>query len=159
MANAPFGSLPANQDANQIPGTTLTDNASVGNTGETNSATQNASGGVVLTSGTVANVVSMSLTAGDWDLSGMVNFAFVSATQSGDTQAGASAVSANLPGSDYLIGNLPLRLTTTTCNASIVVPTQRISIAVTGTYYLVALANFSAGTCKASGIIYARRSR
>jgi hypothetical protein len=100
------------------------------------------------------------LTPGDWDVEGTATLKYTLATQSADGQAGFNNVTATLPGNDYYIGFNNTRQTTTTSNASIQVPKQRISLsAATTNIYLVVKATFSAGTCAAFGDMLARRVR
>lgn len=154
---ATFGSVAANANFSQLTGTATTDAASAGNIGEEIISAVGLGSGPSLTTATSANVTSITLTAGDWDISGQAVFEFASATQSGDSTASLSGVSATLKG-DNTDGYNGLRLTTTTAKQTIALPPERAS---TGgaNFYLVAQATFSAGTCKASGFIRARRVR
>ena len=155
-----FGSIAANNAtwASQLTGTVAGDDATAGNIGEIITASIGIGAGPSLTSTTPANVASISLTAGDWDVTGQVIFEFTSATQSGDSIAAISASSATLTG-DMTDGYNALRLTTTTAKTAIALPEKRFIQVGTLTRYLVAQATFSAGTCKASGYIRARRVR
>jgi hypothetical protein len=153
-----FGSIAANANFSQLTGTTAADDATAGNVGEIITSTVAIGAGPSLSTGSPSNVTNISLTAGDWDVSGEVVFEFTSATQSGDSIAALSPASATLNG-DIPDGYNGLRLTTTTCKTSIALAPQRFSQSGTLTRYLVAQATFSAGSCKASGIIRARRIR
>lgn len=138
-----------------LKGTTTNDNAATGYIGEYVSSTVASGSAITLTNATAANVTSLSLTAGDWDVSGVITFN--GAVTGSYSTAGISTTSAahqaypNSVDSPYL--------PTAAANASTVVPAIRISVASTTTVYLVALEAFSAGTAKAYGFISARRVR
>lgn len=139
---------------NGIVGTTTNNNANAGSVGEYVSAT---SGAVTLTTGISANVTSISLTAGDWDVHGYINFSAGSGDTITNTFSGVNSISASLPAA-------PLNWTTqfsTTQNTSIstFAPMQRFSLSATTTIYLVAQAGHSGGTATATGHIRARRVR
>ena len=116
---------------------------------------------VALTTATPANVTSISLSAGDWDIDGHVVFAGASATTAaGDLfSTGISTTSATLPtdGSEQPVG-VPA-VTTTSFKAGTSLIKKTISLSGAATVYLVAEATFSAGTMGAYGSIVARRVR
>jgi hypothetical protein len=137
-----------------IVGVSNGSNAASGSVGEylSNSAT-----GVSLTSGAVVNVTSVSLTAGDWDVSGVVTFVPAGTTTSTLQQVGTNTTSATFGplGTQVLSqGSFGSGLT-----QSYVVPTVRYSLAATTTIFLVAEAVFSTSTMTANGFIRARRVR
>ncbi len=139
-----------------LKGTMTNDNAATGYVGEYVSSTVTSGSAVSLTTTTVANVTSISLSAGDWDVSGVVGF-----TGSGYTltyvQSGTSTVSATL-GS---VGSYDSRNTVSSpaVNEEQVVPTQRYSLSATTTVYLVARASFTTAPLGAYGVIRGRRVR
>lgn len=141
----------------QTPATATNDNATAGNVGEIVSSYLNSGAGVAFTASTPANVTSISLTAGDWDVEGNLNMAGTTATVAGST-AGISIVSVTLPsdGSECYSGAI---YTAATVIDSITLPRKRISIASTTSAYLVAGIGVSAGTVNAFGGITARRVR
>ena len=153
-----FGDIAALQDMENFPGATNGNVAGPGKIGEIQETRIGSVSAVALTSGAAANVASVSLTAGDWDVTGMVTLKYTSATQSADGQAGLSGTSASLPG-DSLRGYDNTRQTTTTSNASIALPPYNFPSSGSQTVYLAAQASFSAGTCAAFGRITARRVR
>lgn len=159
MAAQTLGNTPASSDFSQMQGTVTNDSASAGAIGEIVSAFLSTANGLSVTSGTPSTVINISLTAGDWDVGGIMTFLFNGATQSGDSQAGISTTNNTLPATDGMIGFNNTRLTTTSCNVSVSIPPQRFSLAATTIVYFVAKANFSAGTCKACGYLQARRVR
>jgi hypothetical protein len=138
-----------------IVGTTLADSAQAGSDGEYITATAS---GVALTSNTGANVASISLTAGDWDVSGVVAIAPAASTTLSNSFGGSSTTSITLgplgtywqfaPGSTWTAGALAQTI-----------PTVRYNLSSTTTVFLVANAGFLVSTCTASGVIRARRVR
>ena len=79
-------------------GTTTNDSAATGNVGEFVTATVAVGAAVALTTATTANVTSISLTAGDWDVSGQVNFTPGATTSITVLQCGVSLTTATLAG-------------------------------------------------------------
>jgi hypothetical protein len=140
-----------------LPGVTTNSNAASGKVGEYVSSLVAVGSATSFTTATAKNVTSISLTAGDWDVYGNINFTEGSATVTVRT-AGISATSATLPtdGSEVENGTLT---TVTSGKMSITLPTKRISIASTTTIYLVGSTTFSAGTSSGYGFIGARRAR
>lgn len=138
-------------------GTTLADEAAAGSVGEviTNTGTN-----VSLTTAVSANVTSVTLTPGDWDVSGSVAFNGTSSTSTSRVVGGLSTVSATLPAQPYYyqhqygVGGF---VSATLPTGS--VPMQRINVSATTIVYLVAQGTFTASTLKATGVIIARRAR
>jgi len=112
---------------------------------------------VALTTATSANITSISLTAGDWDVQGNINFAGASATYTG-ASAGISTTSVTVPtdGTEVFSG---AQFTVLTATDGVSVPRKRINVTSTTTVYLIGRASFSAGTVGAYGSITARRIR
>jgi hypothetical protein len=124
-------------------GVTDGSDAAAGNIGEYLTA----SAATPLFSGASTNVVSLSLTAGDWDVSGDVQF-----VTSGGT---LSAVGCGIGGVTVLINaTFPAGST----NQLLATATRRYNVTAATTVWLVAVAYFS-GTVTASGVIRARRMR
>lgn len=141
----------------RITGTATNNNATAGDIGEVISGQLSSGAPTSLSNGTAKNVTSMSLTAGDWDVTGVVDYV-LAGTTSTKFQAGSSSTSATFGAQDTSV-NVPLILTTVTDTYSQIIPTTRFSLASTTTVYLVAQATFSAGTVDAYGTIRARRMR
>lgn len=144
---------------NGIVGTTTNNNANSGAIGEYVSSSVVQGSAVGLTTGTPANITSIILTAGDWDVSGNVVFLTDTATSYSIISGGISSVSATQPSSE-------LRGVFTEAGAvpgiallSVGVPTQRISMGSTTTIYLVSFSTFSVSTMSTFGTISARRVR
>lgn len=135
-------------------GTTTNDNAQTGSIGEY----QTASGsGTSLTSNTFANLTSISLTAGDWDVQGFMSFIPAGTTTVSNIQGSISLTS----GVTGAAGNgtvLSLGFGTGS-NQQISTPTVRVSLAATTTVYLVAASVFGVSTMTANSVIRARRVR
>lgn len=139
-----------------IEGTVTNASAGAGNVGEIVHSEVVAGSAVSLTTATAANVTSISLTAGDWDVRGNVNFAGASSTVTARS-GGLTSTSATVPtdGTEVFAGG---QTTTTSETTSVSVPSKRFSLASTTTIYLVGKATFSAGTMGEFGSISARRA-
>ncbi|MGE4118937.1 MAG: hypothetical protein AB7F29_13775 [Candidatus Nitrosocosmicus sp.] len=144
-----------------IIGTTTNNNAAAGSVGEVVSS-QIASGSAVsLTSGITSNVTSISLTAGDWDIYGNVSFVVDPlVTNIADAVGWINTVTATFPDislrSSIVYGSAGIVVNT---HPSFCVPSLRVSLSGTTTYYLSAYADFSVSTLAACGQIFARRRR
>jgi hypothetical protein len=143
--------------AGSIFGTAFADNAAAGGIGEFVQALLASGSATSLTTATAKNITSISLTAGDWDVSGNINFSAGTATVTG-TAGGISTMSATLPtdGSEVYSG---VQVTLLSETDSVTLPRKRISIATTTTVYLVGRSTFSAGSVSGFGQINARRVR
>lgn len=147
--------------AGQIVGTATNDNASAGNVGEYLSSSVASGSPVAMTSGVSVNITSLSLTAGDWDVYGVV----------GAKGAGTTTI-------NYWVGSISNTTgTIDTANDRRIavcmrsdafsftalytqqIGPARISLAGTTTIYLVTEAGFGVSTCDAYGILHARRRR
>lgn len=140
-------------------GTATNDSAASGYIGEYIEATSTASTNVG-TTGAYADYVSISLTAGDWDVTGLMRHINNGSTETTVFTA-LSAYSANTT-TDHVVGTNIISCTPPNGNSgmSIVIPVWRVSITGTATYYLKGAANYSAGTPQMSGgRISARRVR
>lgn len=153
--------------SNLVVGTKTNDNALAGNLGEFVTSTVPVGSAVTLTTATTANVTSISLTAGDWDIEGVVDFALAGTTSITTLIAGISLTSATLApqAGGGGLGTDPTASYTTAAqvpgngNMSLETSTVRLSIATTTTVFLVTQATFSVSTCAAFGTIRARRVR
>ena len=141
-----------------LVGTTLGDNANAGAIGEVISS--NVTTGVTLTNNATANVTSIVLTAGDWDVSGEV---WVSVGAGGATllSAGISTSNVSLPaGSSPNTARAYLQLAFPVSSTQILsLRSCRVNLASAATYYLDVYALFPSGTTQATGNIWARRAR
>ena len=141
-------------------GTTTNDNAPAGYVGEFVTSTVAVGSAVALTTGTTANVASLSLTAGDWDVRGQVDYRAGATTSITILKQGVSTTSATLGSQDSFTTNVFAAVVPTASNdIGNTFRQQRISIASTTTIYLVASATFTLSTLSAYGTISARRIR
>src|SRR5258708_684167 len=135
-------------------------NAAAGAIGEYVSSTIAQGAAVGLTTATSANMTSISLTAGDWEVSGVIAFQFGATTSYTNLVGGVSSVSATLPAQEITFDlEQPATIPTAGKDMSFVMPTTRISIASTTNIFAVAQGTFTASTLKAYGILRARRVR
>lgn len=143
-----------------IVGTVAGDSAAAGNVGEYMESVIAIGSAVALTSATAKTVTSITLTAGDWDVSGIVYHAPAATTSytryigslSGTTDALNTTAGRFVDFSQAAFvsgGN--------TFNA--VIPPYRFNVTGSTTVYLVAFGTFSVSTSAAFGIIRARRVR
>ncbi len=153
------GALTPSQTAGLI-GTTTNNNANAGTVGEVISSVVLAAAQITLTTNTGANITSISLTAGDWDVTGEVWIA-LGTGGSPTIQVGIGSVSATIPPVSSIATARATGNLTYTVSAGQMIPlrTCRVSLASTTTYYLVALVVFPSGTTTAYGNIWARRMR
>lgn len=148
-----------------LKGTTTNDSAALGNIGEIVTSTVTSGAAVTLSNAAGANVTNVSLTAGDWDVHGQVDFILAGVTAT-LFQSGISLTTGTLPtqpGGSGLgpdgVSNVPLL--TTVLSATYGQPSGpvRLSVSTTSTVFLVADGTFSVGTLTAYGTIRARRVR
>ncbi len=164
-ANSDITSLAAvtaltNATGVDIKGTNTNDSAAAGNVGEFVSGTVASGSAVGLTSATGANVTSISLTAGDWDVSGNIIFIPAATTSITALFASSSSTSATVAADYYRFDDQ--RAAYVPAGGGRIgspIPTQRFSLSGTTTIYLVAQANFTVSTLSAYGFISARRVR
>lgn len=128
--------------------------------GEFLTATANANT-VALTSGTAATITSVTLSGGDWEVFGVVNYTPANTTSITRLAHGANTTAATLGAQNSFAEDItPAQVpgnTIFTKNA----PTIRVTVAAGATQivYLVARATFTASTLTAGGNINARRWR
>lgn len=158
--------LRASALSSNIPGTTTNDSAAAGNVGEFVTATVAVGAAVALTTATTTNVTSISLTAGDWDLSGQVDFNPGATTSITVLQGGVSLTTATLAGQagGAGLGTDPTLVITQPAavpvgQVHIQAGPVRLSISATTTVFLVAQGTFTVSTLAAFGTIRARRVR
>ena len=148
-----------------IVGTTTNNNAGTGYVGEYVSSNVNAGSPTGATNNTVGNVTSISLTAGDWDVSGSVVFFPNGTTTLSTVSCTISTTSATMAGigsADQAIGVQqwnPNLASVATYYPVVSAPIKRISIASTTTVYLCYRATFAVSTLGVGGQLSARRIR
>lgn len=149
-----------------ITGTTTNNNANAGSFGEyfplSGSGTV-ATNTTSLSTGTTTNVgtaTNITLTAGDWDCSGAVNFTFGATTSITNLSGGISTTTGTLPAQDsYFDYETSAMVPTGTAVATWVVPTVRVLVSGSTNVFLVAQGTFSISTIKVGGTIRCRRMR
>ena len=154
----------------QLPGTSTNDSAGAGNVGQVINSCVPLGSAVSLTNASPANVTSIAVTAGDWDIEGDVSYSIAATTSVSAFSASISDVSATLPTAPNVTTNFPdggglnfVRMPATVFGASSAnaYPTGAVRALLSGntTIYLIAFSNFTVATNKAFGCITARRRR
>lgn len=138
-----------------IQGTNTNDDAASGRVGEYVSSTVTSP--VSLTTNVVSNITTISLTAGDWDVSGNVGLAIGSGTTLTYAIGAISDTSAVQPAAPA--STVEAYFGAPVTDPVFPLPTIRVSLASTTTYYLIAKAGFSVSTLGGYGTIWARRAR
>lgn len=142
-----------------IIGTTTNNDANTGSVGEFVSSTVAQGSALSLVSFTDKTVTSISLTAGDWDISGEV-MVLVASTTSVTQVQGSTSLTTNLIDESYKFAYYTAAFAAgATSSIGWPIPRRRVSIASTTTVYLVARAGFTVSTASAWGRIDARRVR
>lgn len=149
--------------AGQLAGTATNDNASAGNVGQFLSGQLLAASRITLANGTPANVTSVALTPGDWDVTGTVTFESDTTTSVVSMTTHINTVSATTctldavcsGGLTYAAAGVVLGAANSFVNS----PVIRVSLAGNTTYFLNVFAAFGTSFLKASGMIRARRMR
>jgi hypothetical protein len=137
-----------------IVGTTTNNNVAAGSFGE---YLNNSTSATALTTAVGGNCTSVALTAGDWDVSGAIQFVAGGTTTVQQLIAGIGTASATL-GPVGTTQALTLPFTTGSTN-NLSTPTVRFSLAAPATAYLVGSATFAVSTMTCNGSIRARRVR
>lgn len=146
----------------QYPGETTTGSATAGNIGEFVSGTVLSGSAVSATTATARDVTSISLTAGDWDLTGLIDTAAAGSTDITQLIGWISTTSATLPTAPNSGSFSVLNYQAAShvgFNDHFPVGTIRLSLAGTTTVYLSARATFTVSTMAFYGFIRARRAR
>lgn len=146
----------------QLPGTTTNDSASGGNVGEYSASSIAIGSAVSQSNNAVINITSISLTAGDWDVTGSGSFTGTGTSAITFMDSSISLVSATQDATPERRNSLFTNGATIFNNiASQNLPTgpTRISINGTTTVFLVGRCTFTVSTCSTFGTIRARRVR
>lgn len=142
-----------------IVGTTTNNDAAAGSVGELLSATLVSGSATSLTTVTDKTIISVSLTAGDWDVQGAITFVTAASTVTTVVAGGVSIVNNTRPSSPspaefyYQFPNVTNGVWVGNCAP------VRMSLAGTTTVYLVGRSTFTTSTTTAYGTITARRVR
>jgi len=160
--NLTSGTLPAARTNGHMNGTATNDNAAAGEVSEYVSCTVLVGSAVALTTGTAANICSISLTAGDWNVWGTIDGNAAGTTDITQILGWISTTSATLPtfpNNGALIGlNYPAT-THVGLNDHFPVGQTRISVNATTTVYLTMRVTFTVSTYGGYGFMGARRAR
>jgi len=155
------GSLTTSQTAGII-GTTTNNNANAGSVGEYIEGTVLLGSAIPLTANTNANITSILLGAGDWDVEGNVGLTWPIATVIIYAMGWVSSSSASIPdAARYNVqpywdsSGIPV----SDRSSGFSTPSRRFSLTTTTTIYLSVRASFTTSTCTAYGRISARRVR
>jgi len=141
----------------QLPATSTNDSASTGKLGEYQVNTVTSGQALALTTAVTRNIIISSLTAGDWDVTGQVDYTAAGGASIQYMQQGVSTTSGTLPSQDgYSSINLGAAPTVDQGNP---VPVSRISVSTTTSVYLVTKTTFTPGSVTAYGTLRARRVR
>jgi hypothetical protein len=131
--------------------------SAVGAVGSYASATVASGSAVSLTTATPANITSISLTPGDWDVTGVVDYTPGTITSITILQQGIGLASATFgPQDTYSMETNAAEIPGANQIAN-PTPVVRVNVTATTTVYLVASATFTASTLAAYGTIRARR--
>lgn len=140
-----------------IKGTSTNDNAAAGYAGEFLTVDVPFASPVAISAGVNTNVMSLLLSAGDWDVSGIVGITPAVTTSVNSLIGQVSTVSATLENGNLTLSRFPSFVPAS--NMGLPLTTKRISLAAPTTVYLVIQCAFSVSTCGAYGNINARRVR
>jgi hypothetical protein len=140
-----------------ITGVTNGSNAAAGAVGEFVSSAVTQASAVSTANGAYTTVTSISLTAGDWDVEGMVTTYESAATVTGRI-AGINTTAGTIP-DDGWAAVLYIQTTTASQFNTMIISRKRYNVTATTTVYLIGSVTFSAGSVKLYGNITARRIR
>ncbi len=154
LATAPLG---------QIPGSVTNDSASAGNIGEYTSLALALASAIPLSTGVGTTVVSLPLSAGDWDVWGQAvihvqTLTVVTALSAGINTAPGTSLPSITSGAAAQVG-LGAGLSGAGGDTALAVGPMRVSLAAAGTAFLVGNFAFASSTASVYGVMQARRRR
>src|SRR5262245_22717685 len=132
-----------------LQGTNTNDSATAGYVGERIYAELVSASAASVASLTAKNIVSITLTAGDHDVCGVIHYIPANTTTVSVLQASLSNTSATQDTSPNRFVNLGIAYTSTGLTASVPIPPTQISLGSSANIYLVAFALFGTSTCTA----------
>lgn len=132
--------------------------AASGIVGEIISSSIGSGSPVPLSNGANANITAISLTAGDWDVSGSIGIIPAGTTSTTGIVGGSSDVSAVFSGENITIFRTP-PVVVGAFTTILPIPVMRWNLSSTTLIYLVIQADFTVSTCGGFGHISARRVR
>ena len=127
-----------------------------GSIGEIITATA-APGAVSLTTNVSATITSIALTAGVWDVDGVVNYTPGATTSITQLAQGTNSVAATLGAQDSYSQQVTTGMVDGAIISTLVIPTVRVNISAGQTQYLVGRGVFTVSTLTAGGTIRATR--
>lgn len=146
-------------DAGQLYGTQTSDNANAGNVGEHISSTVTQGSAVSMTNSTVANVTSIPLTPGDWEVWFQANFNPAAGTSITFLEAAISTTSSSVVFQPGHGATLAMPAGTPANPMTVLAGPARLSLGGSATYYANVEGLFSVSTLAAYGILQAWRRR
>lgn len=150
-----------------VLGTATNDSAAAGFLGEVIESIIAQASATSLVTSTAKTVTSISLTPGDYEVSGCIAFTGAASTSTTQFQAAVSTTT-NATGAGASGSPVTNQLTTILNMAASVfgatittlsIPNYRVSVSATTTFFLVAAGSFTVSTLTAYGYIHARRVR
>lgn len=154
VMQTPSATVPARDVAGDTTGTAVP----TGQVGERLEATRAAGSSLAIASATPTTVTSLTLTAGVWDVSYVAQFDGVATTSGTRVLASLATAPNSLTGG--VAGDTELQLPIMPNNnsaVSITMPSKRIVLSASTTYYLIGFANFTAGSVGVYGRLSAVR--
>lgn len=145
--------------AGQIPGTATSDSAATGNVGQFTQSRTTALTNAPAATGNFGNMNSISLEAGDWDVTGVADLSRNGATVT--RSIGAISVNSGNTTTDHQAGDNQLDGTVPTAalDGVIAIPAYRVSLAATTTIYFKLYMDYSVATPQYRSRVSARRVR
>lgn len=144
----------------QLPGETTTGSATAGNVGEYVEGVLASGSATPMTTNVPKTITSISLAAGDWDVSGVFYLLPAASTSITNMWVTNSTTTNTL---DTTVGKFNqlfmAAIVPGTTSLGLVMPTYRISLSSTTTVFLVGQATFTVSTAAGYGLIRARRAR
>lgn len=142
-------------------GTTAADSASAGNVGEEIESAIATGSAVSLVSTTAKNITSISLTAGDWDVSGIIQYNAAGSASVTYLAAGLSTTTGTLDQTNGRTASISMVAIVPGVSPGFGLPfgPVRINITTTTTIFLVSNQTFTVGTLAGFGLLRARRIR
>jgi hypothetical protein len=148
-----------------IAGVATNSSAAAGVIGEVITAVTTSGAAVTLATGSATPITSITLTAGDWDLWGVVDYTLQAATsvtymEQGTYTNASCSTAPSFDGQDtHSTFETAANVMTATVDPGWLIPNQVVSLSGSTKICLIAKSAFTAGTAKAYGTITARRMR
>ena len=161
LGNVTATTIAFNPTTSGVTGTNAIDNTNAGNVGQFIQTFVATASSLSLSSGVILDIMSISLTAGDWDVTASITYTTAASTLITSYSMWTNSVSATKP-SLYFVDDAPLgsfAITPGVTIPSYFVPYRRYSLSGTTTIYFSAVSVFSVSTLKVAGVLQARRTR